>query len=105
MANTKQDLSAATFCISIVDKHSPLAYAIINDIHWDNKVAQHSGSEMVWRYVLKKNLYRGSSIRCQKHQKIMSKVQIRRRENYWHHHGSCIRVQFENCTSILHNSG
>ena len=54
MANTMQDLSAATFCIPIVDKHSPLAYAIINDIHWDNKVAQHSGAETVWRYVLKK---------------------------------------------------
>ena len=49
-----QDLSAATFCVPIVDKHSPLAYAIINDIHWNNKVAQHSGIEMVWRYVLKK---------------------------------------------------
>ena len=49
-----QDSSAATFCVPIVDKHSPLAYAIINDIHWNNKVAQHSGVKMVWRYVLKK---------------------------------------------------
>ena len=49
-----QDSSAATFCVPIVDKHSPLAYAIINDIHWNNKVAQQSGVKMVWRYVLKK---------------------------------------------------
>ena len=49
-----QDLSAATFCVPIVAKNSPFAYAIINDIHWYDKVAQHSGVEMVWRYVLKK---------------------------------------------------
>ena len=49
-----QDLSAAAICVPIVDKHSPLAYAIINDIHWNDKVAQHSGMEMVWRYVVKK---------------------------------------------------
>ena len=40
-----QDLSAATFCVPIVDKHLPLAYAIINDIHWNDKVAQLSGLE------------------------------------------------------------
>ena len=54
MTNTMHDLSASTFCVPIVDKHSPLAYAIINDIHWNNKVAQHTSVEMVWRYVLKK---------------------------------------------------
>ena len=54
MTNAMQDLSAATFCVPIVDKHSPLAYAIINDVRWNDKVAQHSGIETVWRYVLKK---------------------------------------------------
>ena len=54
MTNAMHDLSAATFCVVIIDKHSPLAYAIINDIHWNNKVAQHSVVETVWRYVLKK---------------------------------------------------
>ena len=51
-----QDLSAAIFCVPIVDKHSPIAYVIINDIHWNDKVVQHSDSdiETVWRYVLKK---------------------------------------------------
>ena len=52
MTNAMQDLPAATF--PRVDKHSPLAYAIINNIHWNDKVAQHSGVETVWRYVLKK---------------------------------------------------
>ena len=54
MTNTMQDLSAATFSLPIVDKHSPLAYAIIKDIHWNDKVAQHSGVETVWRHVLKR---------------------------------------------------
>ena len=54
MTNAMQDLSAETFCVPIVAKNSPFAYAIINDIHWYDKVAQHSGVEMVWRYVLKK---------------------------------------------------
>ena len=50
MTNTMQDLTAATFCVPIFDKHSPLAYAIMNDIHWNDKVAQHSGVETVWFY-------------------------------------------------------
>ena len=54
MTNAVQDLSPATFCVPIVNKHSPLAYAIINDVHWNDKIAQHSGIETVWRYVLKK---------------------------------------------------
>ena len=54
MTNGMQDLSAATFCVSMVKKQSPLAYAIINDIYWNDKVAQHSGVETVWRYVFKK---------------------------------------------------
>ena len=32
MTNAMQDLSAATFCVPLADKHSPLAYAIIHDI-------------------------------------------------------------------------
>ena len=54
MTNTMQDLSAATFCVRIVDKYSPLAYAIINGIHWNDKVAQHYGVETVRKSVLKK---------------------------------------------------
>ena len=53
MKNGMQDLSAATFSVSMVKKHSPLAYAVINDIYWNDKVAQHSGVETVRRYVLK----------------------------------------------------
>ena len=54
MSNTMKDLCSSTFCVPIVNKHSPVAYSIINETHWHNKSAMHSGVETVWRYVLKK---------------------------------------------------
>ena len=53
MSDVMKDLSATTFCVPLVYRHSPLAYSIVNDIHWYSKVAQHSGIESVWRYVMK----------------------------------------------------
>ena len=37
----------------MIYKHSPLAYSIVNKIHWYLDAAKHSGIEIVWRYVLK----------------------------------------------------
>ena len=53
MTDVMKDLSATTFCVPLVYKHSPLAYSIVNEVHWYSDVAQHSGIETVWRYVLK----------------------------------------------------
>ena len=47
------DLSMDTFCVPVIDKYSPLAYAIVNEIHWHNPDVLHSGNETVWRQVLK----------------------------------------------------
>ena len=47
------DLSQSSFCVPIIEKHSPLAYAFINEIHWFDPDANHSGVETLWRYVLK----------------------------------------------------
>ena len=47
------DLSMASFCVPLIDKFSPLAYALINEIHWYNTDAMHSGNETVMRYVQK----------------------------------------------------
>ena len=47
------DLSSSSFCVPIVDKHSPLAYALISEVHWYDTDAKHSGVETLWRYVLK----------------------------------------------------
>ena len=46
------DLVPSTFCIPIVDKHSPLAYAVINEVHWFNKIAKHTRVETVLRYTM-----------------------------------------------------
>ena len=50
---TMKDLCATTFCVPIADKYSPIAFSLINDIHWYDKSALHSGVETTWRYVLK----------------------------------------------------
>ena len=68
-----QDVFAATLCVLIVDKHLSLTYAIISDIHWNDKVAQHSTVQT--EICIQKSLYR------RKHQKIMSKVRITQKEN------------------------
>ena len=47
------DLSLASFCVPLIDKYSPLAYAIVNEVHWYNYDACHSGNETVMRFVLK----------------------------------------------------
>ena len=47
------DLSMSTFCVPLVDKYSPLAYAIVNEVHWYDDDARHSGNETVMRYVQK----------------------------------------------------
>ena len=48
-----QDLASTSFYVPVIDKHSPLAYSIINEVHWHSQVARHSGVETTWRYVLK----------------------------------------------------
>ena len=53
LSSNMRDLTSTTFCVPLVDKHSPIAYSIVNDIHWNNKVVKHSGIESTWRYVLK----------------------------------------------------
>ena len=47
------DLDMTTFFVPIVDKHSPLAYALVNEIHWYSDEARHSGNETVSRQVQK----------------------------------------------------
>ena len=49
--NVMKDLTSISFCVPAVEKHSPVAYAIVNDIHWHHKTAMHSGIETTLRYV------------------------------------------------------
>ena len=47
------DLTMTKFCVPVVERYSPLAFAIVNEIHWYNDDVMHSGIESVNRYVLK----------------------------------------------------
>ena len=53
LSDVMLDLTASTFCVPVIDRYSPVAYAIVNEIHWNHPVAKHSGNETVWRYTLK----------------------------------------------------
>jgi hypothetical protein len=52
MTSIMKDLSESTFFVPIVDKHSPVAYSVINDVHWNDKTVKHSGVETTLRYTL-----------------------------------------------------
>ena len=41
------DLTSTSFCVPLVDKFSPVAYAVVNEIHWYSTDAKHSGNETV----------------------------------------------------------
>ena len=47
-----RDLSMSTFCVPIIEKHSPVAYSLINEVHWYDNVAMHAGIETNLRYLL-----------------------------------------------------
>ena len=47
-----KDLSTS-FCVPFIDKHSPFAYAIINDVHWNDSNVSHRGIETTLRAFLK----------------------------------------------------
>ena len=34
LSNTMRDLCATTFCVPCVYRHSPIAYSIVNEVHW-----------------------------------------------------------------------
>ena len=53
MTEVMKDLCSSTFCVSLVYKHSPLAYSIVNEIHWYSAAAKHSGIEKGLRNALK----------------------------------------------------
>ena len=50
-----KDLSMLTFCVPVLDRLSPVAFSVVNDIHWNDFTAKHAGIETTSRFVLKKN--------------------------------------------------
>ena len=51
LSDVMYDLSQSTFCVPITDKHSPIAYAIVNEVHYYHPDVKHSGVETTLRYV------------------------------------------------------
>ena len=51
LCDTSFDLVKSSFCVPIVDSFSPLAYAIVNEIHWNQFDCAHGGVESVLRHV------------------------------------------------------
>ena len=52
--STMKDLSTDTFCVPVLSNHSPIAYSIALDFHWNHPVCQHTGVESTIRYLMKK---------------------------------------------------
>ena len=46
------DLSRDSFVVPIVDRHSPVAYALVNQFHWEDDSVKHSGIETTIRAVM-----------------------------------------------------
>ena len=51
VANVSFDLSEKSFCVPMVDKLSPVAYAISEEVHWYSFDVRHGGIESVLREV------------------------------------------------------
>ena len=51
VTKTMKDLTASSFCVPLTDKHSPVAFSLVNDVHWNHPTARHCGVETVLRYV------------------------------------------------------
>ncbi len=45
------DLTQSTFCVPIISSHSPIAYALCDEIHWYHPVTSHRGVESLIRHV------------------------------------------------------
>ena len=53
MTEVMKDLSSTTFCVPVIDKHSPIAYSIVSDVHWNDDLVKHRGIEVTLRQILK----------------------------------------------------
>ena len=52
MTDAMIDLSSGSFEVPIVDKYSPVAFSIVNQIHWYHPTVKHCGVESTIRFVM-----------------------------------------------------
>lgn len=91
LADACFDLCSASFHVPLVDKLSPIAYAIANETHWYHPDVKHGGTESVLRQVQSvafilsgRNLVKSiknSCIRCRLLQKRAIKVMMGPKDN------------------------
>ena len=43
------DLSSGSFIVPLVDRHSPVAYSLVDQVHWYHRTSKHSGVETTIR--------------------------------------------------------
>ena len=65
-----KDLTTTSFCVPAVYKHSPLSYAIVRDVHWNNPVVQHGGNESV-QICAEESFHHRRTRNCQKNKEVM----------------------------------
>lgn len=53
MTDVMYDLTRHSFVVPVVDRFSPLAFSIVNEMHWHDKQVKHSGVETTLRAVMK----------------------------------------------------
>ena len=53
LTDVMKDLTATSFCVPVIDKHSPIAYSIVTYYHWNNGLVKHAGIETTLREILK----------------------------------------------------
>ena len=51
--NSMKNLCPTSFCVPIIDRHSPVTFSLVSDIHWNNNISRHAGIETTYRLVLK----------------------------------------------------
>ena len=51
LSDGMNDLSQITFCVPITNKHSPIGFAIVNEVHSHHPDVKHSGVETTLRHV------------------------------------------------------
>ena len=51
LSDVSFDLTQSTFCVPLISAHSPIAYALCDEIHWYHPVARHRGVETLIRHV------------------------------------------------------
>ena len=45
MCDVSFDLVKSTFCVPIVERHSPIAYSVVSEVHWNHPDVWHQSSE------------------------------------------------------------